>query len=285
MAPFREVLNPASEFWEACARHTNRQTARKIQVIYLCDECAKRLTHEAFNDRPPIHHGETLQGFCGLCNEDKEVVERCWFACEICWNVVLGYQKSGAASQAVRSYWNDQYAITFPFLALVETEPVYLSPYRRLGKTKRQAAEDLIVLDFQVERKGEPAVPLFHIELKSGPGTIDEMKEFQLDINDSNDIVGVANRTCLPVYIFHVELRNIYAPPTRATIAGALWWTDVFTLLENRRDIRSRRGEDKLAGYYSPAAFKPIESFRQELQDEHYTALRERLTREHLNFD
>ena len=52
--PFRDVLPQESEFWEACARHTNRQTARTIQAIYLCDDCAIRLTKEGFNDRPPI---------------------------------------------------------------------------------------------------------------------------------------------------------------------------------------------------------------------------------------
>jgi len=182
MAPFRDVLNPESEFWEACARHTNRQTARKIQAVYLCDECAIRLTREAFNDRPPIHHGETLQGFCGLCNESRSVVARFWFACDICWNIVQAYQKAKAASQAVHTYWNEQCAASFPKLKLIETEPVYLAPYHRGGKTKRQAAETLDALDFRVERIGGAANQLFHIELKAGPGSIEQMNEFQLDI-------------------------------------------------------------------------------------------------------
>jgi hypothetical protein len=284
MAPFRDVLNPESEFWEACARHTNRQTARKIQAVYLCAECALLLTREAFNGRPPIYHGETLRGFCGLCNKRKTVVARFWFACDICWNIVQSYQKSKAASQAVHNYWDDRCRARFPHLALVETDPVHLAPYQRGGRTKRQAAETLDALDFRVERTREPREPLFHIELKTGPGSIEAMHEFQLDINDSNDIVGVANKTRLPVYIFHVELRNVYAGATRATTAGGMWWTDIFTLLKNRLAVRQRRGEDKKAGYYSPSAFKPIDTFCQELQDEHYTILRRRLARKRLNF-
>jgi len=284
MAPFRDVLNPESQFWEACARHTNRQTARKIQAVYLCDECAIRLTHEAFNDRPPIHHGETLRGFCGLCNESKMVVARFWFASDICWNIVQAYQKAKAASQAVHNYWGEQCAGRFPLLELLETDPVYLAPYHRGGKTKRQGAETLDALDFRVGRIGGTGKPLFHIELKAGPGSIEQMNEFQLDINDSNDIVGVANKTGLPVYIFHVELRHVYAAATRATTAGGMWWTDIFTLLEHRRAVRPRRGEDKQAGYYSPSAFKSIDSFRQELQDKHYAILRKRLAREPLDF-
>ena len=41
-------------------------------------------------------------------------------------------------------------------------------------------------------------VPIFHVELKTGPGAIDTMKEFQLDVNDSNDIAGAVNHTRLP---------------------------------------------------------------------------------------
>lgn len=196
-----------------------------------------------------------------------------------------GLPKIGAASRAVHRYWNDQCAEALPRLTLIETEPVYLSPYQRGGKTKRQTAEGLSVLDFRVEQRGEPTNSLFHIELKSGPGSIDEMKEFQLDINDSNDIVGAAKNTGLPVYIFHVQLQRVYTAATVATIGGGMWWTDIFTLLENKHAERARRGEDKQAGYYSPLAFKPIASFSQALQEGNYTILRERLASEPLEFN
>jgi hypothetical protein len=284
IVPFRDVLDPNSEFWEACGRHTNRHTSRKIQAVYLCDECAVRLTNEAFNGRPPIYHGETVCGYCGLCNAKKTVTARFWFACDICWNVVQAYQRSKAACEAVWKYWSDCCATAFPALQLVETEPVYLAPYQRGGKTKRSAAETLDTLDFLVKPVGGSGDPLFHIELKSGPGAIEQMSEFQLDINDSNDIVGVANKTGLPVYIFHVELRHVYAAPTRATVHGGMWWTDIFTLLDNRRAVRHRRGEDKQAGYYSPAAFRPIDSFLEEIKSGRYAKLTERLVRKPLDF-
>jgi len=282
MAPFRDVLSPESEFWEACARETSRRTARKIQTVYLCDECAARLTHEAFNDRPPIYHGEELEGFCGLCNDRKTVVARFWFACDTCWNVVQGYQRDKPANLGVRKYWNDEFAEQFPDLTLVETDPVRLLPYQRGAKTKRQAAETLDALAFRVERA--PGQPIFHIELKSGPGSIEQMTEFQLDINDSNDIIGVANKTGLPAYIFHVQLRHVYEVPTRATVAGDMWWTDIFTLLKNRKATRQRRGEDKKAGYYLPSAFQPIDTFRRELEMENYNTLRKRLAKKPLKF-
>jgi hypothetical protein len=68
-----------------------------------------------------------------------------------------------------------------------------------------------------------------------------------------------------------------YAPPTRLSVVRGMWWTHVFTLLEHRLAVRARRGEDKRAGYYSPSAFSPIETFVQELMDRRYIELQQRL--------
>jgi len=278
MPEYRDVLGRDSEFWEACARHTIRQTARTLQTGYYCDDCARRLTHEAFNDRPPVYHGGDLIGSCGLCNVTKAVAPRQWFVCGICWNVVLAYQKSIVASQAVHQYWNDAVKPNFPHLYLLEKEEVYLSAFARKGKTKRKAAESLSLLDFWVEeRPPETGVPLFHIELKSGPSSIEEMREFQLDINDSDDIIGAVINTGMPAYIFHVQTAFQYNPPTRSSVVRGMWWTDIFTLLEHRLAVRARRGEDKDAGYYSPSAFSLISTFPQELSNKRYVELSERL--------
>jgi hypothetical protein len=102
---------------------------------------------------------------------------------------------------------------------------------------------------------------------------MDEMKEFQLDINDSDDIIGAANNTGLPAYIFHVQTAFVYNPPTRLSVARNIWWTDIATLLDHRRAVRARRGEEKNAGYYSPAAFKDIDLFVEELRAKRYLKL------------
>ncbi len=278
------VLDDKSEYWEACARHKNRQSTRVLQSLYLCDECLALLTKEALNNRPPIYHGETVVGFCGLCNEYKKCRMRMFFACDVCWNVVIAYQKSRAASKAVHAYWDESIAPAFPELALTETEEVYLSPYVLGGKTKKQAASNLKILDFLVTLK-QNGSPLFHVELKSGPGSVEAMKEFQLDINDSNDIIGSVMNTSLPAYIFHVELAHRYALPTRGTVSVGMWWTDIFALLENRKAVRLRRGEDKMAGYYSPGAFKPIKTFPAELASKNYEALAARVVRGELKIE
>lgn len=278
MPEYKDTLRRDSEFWEACARHTTRQTARTLQTGYYCDECSRRLTREAFNNRPPVYHGPGLKGTCGLCNAYTVVAPRQWFVCGICWNVVLAYQKSIVASQAVHDYWMRNITPKFTNMFLLEKEEVYLSAFARKSKTKKQAAQTLSVLDFWVEeRPPQEGQPLFHIELKSGPGAIDEMSEFQLDINDSNDIIGAAKNTGLPVYIFHVQTAFRYDPPTRSCVPLGMWWTDVFTLMEHQRAVRTRRGEDKKAGYYSPDAFKPIDAFPQELSSRRYLKLQKRL--------
>ena len=68
-------------------------------------------------------------------------------------------------------------------------------PYVRASQTKKSSAAVLNTLDFIV--LGENQDPLFHIELKTGPGTLSQMREFQLDVNDSNDIMGAVNNTQL----------------------------------------------------------------------------------------
>src|SRR5258708_14556184 len=91
---YRRILPRTSDYWEACARHTSRHTARTLQCGYYCDRCARRLTREAFNDRPPVYHGARVKGFCGLCNKRKQVFLRQWFACGECCKLIVGYQKS-----------------------------------------------------------------------------------------------------------------------------------------------------------------------------------------------
>lgn len=285
MAGYSKILPPTSEYWEKCARHTSSHTARTLQTGYYCDRCTRRLTHEAFNDRPPVYHGGRVRGFCGLCNRRKYVFLRQWFACAVCWNVIVAYQKSIVASKAVRDYWRKEVAPEFPELTLLEKEAVSLSPYAKKAKSKAEAAKTLTTLDFLVKnRRLKKKRLLFHIELKSGPGSIEEMREFQLDINDSNDIIGAANNTHLSVYIFHVRTEFRYNPPTRASVAREMWWTDIFTLLKKRLSVRARRGEDKRAGYYSPAAFQTMDTFSQELQSKRYRELQRRLSRRRLRF-
>jgi hypothetical protein len=199
---------------------------------------------------------------------------RQWFVCGTCWNVVLAYQKSMAATKVLRTWWKDEIKPQFNHLDLVETEPVILSPYARGSSTKKESAETLTILDFLVsDVSKKPAKPLFHIEQKTGPGSIEEMKKFQLDVNDFNDIAGAINYTDLPAYIMHVQAQREYLLPTSKTIVSGMWWTDILTLMAHQKKIAVRRGEDKRAVYYNPAAFQPIDGFLEVLKAKRYKAL------------
>lgn len=99
------VLSQDSPFWEKCARHTSPYTARRVAYFFLCDGCAARFVNEVFNGRPPIYHGESMQGFCGLCNELTDVRFCQWFLCPVCNNVASSYQKGLVSSAAVHRFW------------------------------------------------------------------------------------------------------------------------------------------------------------------------------------
>jgi hypothetical protein len=230
-----------------------------------------------------VYHGETIQGYCGLCSIRRDVTMRQWFVCGICWNVVLAYQKSIAASAGVHTWWNESVKPVFPHLRLEETEPVYLSPFARAAKTKKQGAAMLSILDFLVsDARGAQPKPIFHIEQKTGPGSIDEMSEFQLDVNDFNDIAGAMNNTRLPAYVVHVQASQEYTFPTRKTTVRGLWWADLFTMVEHQKRVATRRHEDKDAVYFEPSAFKPIRSFVDELKNENYKKLAAKLAKKPL---
>jgi hypothetical protein len=229
---------------------------------------------EAFNDRAPVFHGEAIAGFCGLCNLHGDVNMRQWFVCGPCWNIVIAYQKSITASTAVREWWEQKIKPAFKTLSLTETEPVYLAPYVRGKTTKLQNAASLEILDFLVtDESVTPAKPLFHIEQKTGPTSIEEMDTFQLDVNDYNDIAGACNFTTTPSYIVHVQAGRHYVFPTRRTTVLGMWWTDIFTLKEHQLRVAQRRNEDKRAISFNPSAFKPIDTFSDELTTKGYQKL------------
>ncbi|MGQ0715508.1 MAG: hypothetical protein ACT4PJ_17555 [Gemmatimonadaceae bacterium] len=274
MAPYRDTLDASSTYYEACARHKARQTARGLQVMYTCDPCTVRLVREVFNDRPPVYHGETVDGYCGLCNQRRPVTLRQYFSCVPCWSVVVAYQKGFVASRAVHEWWARDLAPSYRDLSLIETEPVLLLPYVRGAKTKRQAAATKDVLDFKATERG---TTLFHIELKSGPGSIDGMSEFQLDVNDYNDIVGAVKLTRLPAYIVHVQLAFDYLPPTRGTVVKGMWWTDLATFMTGPYRVKKRHGEEKKARYCDAGCFQPMTTFASEIAERRYEELGKRL--------
>ncbi len=276
---FDARLSPDDDYWEKCARHANRQTSRNVGHLFLCDGCAERLSRDCFNGRPPIYHGPPTEGYCQLCNERTTVCHRQWFICTICLNVVHSYPKSFAASKLVHELWDDVISAAAPELHLEELDLVQIEPYVRKKFASATKAATLKNLDFRV-MEGDANTPIFHIEEKTGPGSIDEINEFQLDHNDCRDITTVCNRTRLPAYVFHVQVVEEYRLPSRISRALGLWWTDVFELRDAFIRTAQRRDEPKPAAYFRTSCFKPFDDFVDEMRDGRFRALAIRLKRE-----
>lgn len=278
MSSNRPVMSSGDEYWEACARHEGRQTSRNLATIFLCDQCTGILVRDCFNGRYPVFQGDWFDGFCGLCNQAKPVALTQWFICNFCLTVVRSYPKAVAATQFVHSFWESHVRPSCPQLKLVESDIVRIEAYVPRRRTQRAKLVTVERLDFLVlERQGRVDKEILHIELKAGPSSVDEMSEFQLDVNDFVDIQTVTSKTGLPAYIFHVQITEEYRPPTSRTIARAMWWTDVLTLRENLKVVRQRRGEEKNAGYYHPQAFRPGSTFVTELSTGAYRDLAARI--------
>lgn len=275
MESFRELLDVA--WFEKCARHTSSHTARTQQFGFYCDDCARRLTAQAFNGRAPMHHGETVSGTCGLCNRPGLVTLRTWFVCTICWGVVTAYQKSMVSTMAIHHFWRTMVKPEFPDIDLNETDEIRIEPFARKAKTKKEGAKSLASLDFVASRANElaPATPLFHVEQKTGPGSIESMKEFQLDVNDYDDVLGVVLNTGIPAYVLHVQVGQEYENGTRRVVTQGMWWTDIVRLRGGLRSVKGRRGEDKKAAYFKPDVFQPMDFFLRELREKRYLKLAE----------
>jgi hypothetical protein len=193
-------------------------------------------------------------------------------------NVVYSYPKSIAASKLIFDRWHDIVQPIHPNLKLEELDVVKVEPFT---PGKRSSVKKQSTIDFQVRDMGLDGTPVvFFVELKAGPSSLsgeDAMREFQLDVNDYEDIVNVMRAEGKPAYVFHAQVIEEYSLPTRRSVGKAVWWADIFSLRNSLKYVKQRRGEDKDAGYYDPGVFKPIEHFGAELDIKGYEILTSRL--------
>jgi len=80
---------------------------------YYCDDCARRLTHEAFNGSRPSTMAQICVWLLRLVNVTKTVAPRQWFVCGDLLDVFL-LSESIVASQAVHQYWRYRVTPVFP---------------------------------------------------------------------------------------------------------------------------------------------------------------------------
>ena len=272
---FKEVMLRDSPFWGKCARHQNECATSYVSKLFLCDGCALRLTRGCFNDRPPIYHGELSRGYCGLCNEIKDISLRQWFIDPSCLEVVAGYSKSIAATKLLHDTWQKQINPMLPELQLQEPNAVHIGP---LLSDMPSPSSIACSPHFSVTQKRRATDEiLFHVELNISHKSPHEIGEFQLAVDECLDIEMVMEESERPTYVFFAQVIEEHSFPTKRNVGQSLWWTDIFTLRDNLIAVRHPRGKTKYTGYFKPDMFKTIDSFIQHLVQQRYFDVRQLL--------
>jgi hypothetical protein len=93
------------------------------------------------------------------------------------------------------------------------------------------------------------------------------MSAFQLDVSDCNCILHDVQKHNVPAYLIHAQVLEIWEPPTVGFQAIGLWWTDIYQMAENFRDIRMRRDEQRGAAYFGKQAFHDMNEMAAALFD------------------
>ncbi len=244
--------------YPTCVRHLKPRKDVRLCHFFLCNGCQSKWTREAFDNNRPVYVGERLTGYCLLCNRRSRAVKlRTWFLCDICHRVASSIGRNHVAEQAVLDFWKSQVQTTFPHLEILQNDKSALRP-RRDSDASAQAPIDFLVRD---KVSGDY---VFGIENKTGRSSIRGMKEFQLDISDCDTILNEMQTTSIPAYVFHAQVLEIGEPPTMGFKVMGLWWSDVYTMGEQFKSVRTRRDEMRGAAYFSKKAFSTIDTFVEE---------------------
>jgi hypothetical protein len=178
----------------------------------------------------------------------------------------------------VTQVWATQVQPEVPGIVLREIDAARL--LRRNAETvaAKVASADFEGLDADSDER------LFEIELKTGKSRLPggeaigaAMGEFQLDQSDCDDILTVAGRDAVPVYLAHAQVIDRVAPPTIQYAPVGLWWTDLFSMRDNLLRSAKRPRETKIAAYYNVAMFRGVPELIAHLKDDGPRRLKDRV--------
>lgn len=258
-APAEPKLAKTVTEYPECYRHGGRQRDVKLRHIFMCDTCAALWIKDVFEGRPSIYDGESMFGYCLICNAPEgQVRMRTFPLCEQCWKVAIGIGRNHEAEQSIITFWNDQIQPRVPHLELVQTD---LSVLRRRGGFEKSATAPV---DFIVQVR-ETKNALVGIEGKAGPGSIAEIPRFQLDKSDCDTILNEMAAKNLPVYVIQSQVLQIWKVPTTGHRTAGLWWTDPYRMGKHFENVFARQDERKLAVNFGRAAFRDIGSFSDDI--------------------
>lgn len=263
------ALMLAVDAWapHVCTREGEPKRDAALASFWLCDDCTAQFVSIPFDGHEPEWSGSVEQGHCSHCNETKPIRIRQWFLCGVCARVLASIGRGIVAAKYVLDVWNERLSPHMPGVALIETDPPSLQRRtKNAGNTAPRA-------DFTAAIEGKAAV--FGIELKSGPGAAGiggigaPMSEFQLDVSDCDDIKAVTTELEIPMFLFHVQVRNRPAPPTVEVVPTGMWWVPTRNMSDNLKAVRNRPRETRPAAYFKTTMFRPIASFAEEVTMEY----------------
>lgn len=275
-------LELAEDPWApyVCARHGKAGWDVGLADLFLCDACARDFERDAFDGQPPEWVGTATGGYCLNCNLEKpDVRPRQWFLCGICERVVRSIGRSVVAARYLLEVWQRVVVDAGIPIGLHEVDAPVLKRRSRESIATKIATADFVAVD-------ERDDPIFEIEMKTGRGYVrgtavgSKMATFQLDTSDCDDIITVARRDAIPVYLAHVQVIDRAHPPTIRYEPLALWWTDLFSMSDHFIEARTRPRETRIAAYYRTEMFRDASLLAEHLRSGGAAALRDRLKRE-----
>ncbi len=213
-----------------CVRHLGRQRDVKLRHFFLCNECADLWTTDAFENANSLYNGETLEGYCLVCNKIKQVRLRTWGLCDQCFRVAIAIGRNHEAEEAIERFWKEEIQPHLPNAELIRNDLSALRPRRQGAKTSDSP------IDFVV-RDRESKKVLFGIENKTGPGAVPEMSRFQLDKSDCDAILNEMANFKAPAYIIHAQVLQVWHGPTTGHKTAGLWWTDPYRMGEHFENV------------------------------------------------
>jgi hypothetical protein len=265
----KAIVRDAGVSWVGAG--TNEDRMAKLQCVrclrhggdvdrahfFLCPDCADIYGTNAFRGSAPLYEGAAAPGRCESCDQPRDISYRQWLLCGYCTRVVQSYRMGRVSSAFALDQLRTLVQPRVPHLIFEEADPVLIQATAARGRRRQLATK----LDLEALHAAD-RTRTFWIELKTGPGAIDKMAEFQLDCSDCDDIMNVVRTSGLPAFLVHCQIVKVPEPPTMRLAGDALWWTDLASFEAAFEDVHARRGnERKQAAYFDPSCFKPIESF------------------------
>lgn len=238
-----------------CVRCTRRSGDVERAHMFLCDACADIHQANAFREAKALYVGVGDHGRCEYCDALCTIRYRQWLLCGYCARVVQSYRmgrlSAAYAIEKLRRVVQPQ----VPTLEFAEADPIEIQATARRGRPRVLATR----LDLEVVH-ADSRVRAAWIELKTGPGAINEISEFQLDCSDCDDIENVVRTSGVPAILMHCQIAKSPEPPTMRLTGLDLWWTDLHSFAKAHTGVKPRRGnERKLAAYFATNCFRPID--------------------------